>query len=78
MTSKAYEIDVHTCCRSKSVEKEKQEKKKYKDGSQDRHCLVFHVRFAQLPDVGGEEVVGVSVEEAGHAQVHRLQTKKTR
>ena len=77
MISKNYEIDLRTFCRSKSVENEKQEKKTDKDGSQDRHCLVLHVRFAQLPDVGGEEVVGVPVEEAGHAPVHRLQTKKT-
>ena len=76
LKSKAYEIDVYTFCRSKSVEKEKQEKKTDKDGSQDRHCLVLHVRFAQLPDVGGEEVVGVPVEEAGHAPVRRSQTKK--
>merc|ERR1711892_1296380 len=68
---------TRNCCRSKSVEKEKQEKKTDKDGSQDRHCLELHVRFAQLPDVGGKEVVGVPVDEAVYTPVHRSQTKKT-
>ena len=60
---------------SKLVKQQKEKKKEDNKCSQDRDCLVLHVRVAQLPHVGGKEGTGVPVEDIGHTPTYSPKTK---